>query len=102
MIKIYGNNLGWDKDPKLQTKSSRDARKKYRNSIDTSETGHTEKKTKKTETPYRSSYDGGELFANVMGLASPTRWVGAFGRASRGEGNTGTFVGKVLNNMLDP
>lgn len=77
------------------------ARAKYRKDIDTSEVGYTGEK-KKFEAPYVSSYDGGELFSNFMGLASPTRWAGAVGRASRGEGNTGTFVGKVLNNMLDP
>lgn len=34
MMKMYGNNLGWDKDPKLQTKQSRTAREKYRSQID--------------------------------------------------------------------
>ena len=100
MIKMYGNNLGWDKDPKLQNKPSRSAREQYRKNVNTSETGHVEQ-IKKTEIPYASSYDGGELFSNVMGLISPTRWVGAIGRASRGEGK-GNFVSKVFSNMLDP
>ena len=30
MIKMYGNNLGWDKDPKLGTKKSMAARAQYR------------------------------------------------------------------------
>jgi hypothetical protein len=34
MMKMYGNNLGWDKDPKLQTNSSRAAREQYRKDID--------------------------------------------------------------------
>ena len=100
MIKMYGNNLGWDKDPKLQNKPSRAAREQYRKNVNTSEIGHVER-VKKTEVPYASSYDGGELFSNVMGLISPTRWVGAIGRASRGEGK-GNFVSKVFSNMLDP
>lgn len=100
-MKLYGNNLGYSKSPKLQNKQSRAAREQYRKDLNTSEIGHIEEH-KKSEVPYASSYDGGELFANFMGLASPTRWVGAIGRASRGEGNTGTYVGRVLNNMLDP
>lgn len=100
MIKMYGNNLGWDKDPKLQNKPSRAAREQYRKNVNTSEIGRIEQ-VKKIEVPYASSYDGGELFSNVMGLISPTRWVGAIGRASRGEGK-GNFVSKVFSNMLDP
>lgn len=34
MEAIYGNNLGWSKDPKLQTKASRNARAQYREKID--------------------------------------------------------------------
>ena len=101
MVQNYGNNLGYSGDPKLGTKKSMAARAQYRKDINTSEVGYTGEK-KKFQAPYVSSYDGGELFSNFMGLASPTRWAGAVGRASRGEGNTGTFVGKVLNNMLDP
>lgn len=101
MAQHYGNNLGYSGDPKLGTKKSMAARAQYRKDINTSEAGYTGEK-KKFQAPYVSSYDGGELFSNFMGLASPTRWAGAVGRASRGEGNTGTFVGKVLNNMLDP
>lgn len=34
MMKMYGNSLGWDKDPKLNTKKSMEAREQYRKSVD--------------------------------------------------------------------
>lgn len=100
MQMLYGTHLGYSNDPKLQTKQSRAAREQYRKDVNTSEISHT-KEIKKSQVPYSSAYDGGELFSNVMGLISPTRWVGAVGRASRGEGK-GNFVSKVFSNMLDP
>ena len=101
MMQHYGNYLGYSKDPKLQTKTSRNARSQYRKDIKTSEVGYTTKK-KKVEVPYSSAYDGGELFSNFVGLTSPSRWVGALGRSLRGKGNSSTFIGRMFNNMLDP
>lgn len=100
MQMLYGTHLGYSKDPKLQTKQSRVAREQYRKDVNTSEISHT-KEIKKSQVPYSSAYDGGELFSYVMGMTSPTRWAGAIGRASRGEGK-GNFVSKVFSNMLDP
>lgn len=101
-MKIYGNNLGWSDNKNFNNKQSRTAREQYRKSVDTSKAEELNTSKVPYQPIYSSAYDGGELFGNFLGLVSPTRWAGAIGRASRGEGNTGTFVGRVLNNMLDP
>ena len=51
-------------------------------------------------TYYDSAYDHGELFNNlIFGSLSPTRWLGAYGRAKNGQGFGGTLLGRTIENM---
>lgn len=73
MMKMYGNNLGWDKDPKLQNKSSRSARKQYRKSVDAKDNKRkvipletNSSANEKADQYSKQTWNGGKGFTDLM------------------------------------
>ena len=73
MEAMYGNNLGWDKDPKLQTKQSRTAREQYRKQIKSVDNSRPIKSletnssaNEKADAYAKATWNGGKGFTDLI------------------------------------
>lgn len=107
MIKIYGNNLGWDKDPKLQNKSSRTAREEYRKRVKSTNNSRPVKPLEtnssansKADAYEKATWNGGKGFTDLM---MPNNVIMKLGeRAADGLFGTNYSNNKIYRFGLNP